>query len=638
MANFTTGTLGLLTNIKSKLSGGKGGSSVIDKPEFVERRTNELKQPKVSETKKASSSRPMNSIAPQKAPSPQSKTSSVVSEPEFSILSTGVKSETPEQKMTMQVPPSSPTAMASSEFDDLMSSMDDKAGRADVVDDSTREKTPNEKLEDAPWWWRPMEAILSPATLLPSHPFIDEETGEYKIPFQDETVTSETDEGRVRPEYMTRYVPDADDSPLDALIGSVSHQLGWGSNAWNAAIDKFSGLRSDNADENAEWGYDVNGEVIPEDQYIEMGNDGELVEVGTGGDWNQWIALPNGGKYTESDYENATIGKVREAKDGEEADSYYSDGVPAVIETIKMGNGDEVSYDDYLNYTIEDEYVTDGSGRFNLVFTTPEGQKMTKAEFDSLEPEQTNTGFLNFNKSNPDQPWNNPADFVPWTTDAILSSLPYFSLWTGIPTAASRTVPGISGFDPNTYDPETATYEDTYVDNSQRLANTVLPASELLAEKIGGITPSGMFGKLSTEARTAPGKLAKTMAEEGFEETLTAPLEQISQSGLSNLGKNMAWNEEEQRWEYEDTPGNERAMNVGTGIFHNFMGGAIVGGVVGGANMAAGKIRAKGSGQPKSSTKGYSQINYDDIFATLTQEQLDRLDKLVMDSNRKGEE
>ena len=60
MANFTTGTLGLLTNIKSKLSGGKGGSSVIDKPEFVKKRTNELKQPKVSETKKASYSRPMN--------------------------------------------------------------------------------------------------------------------------------------------------------------------------------------------------------------------------------------------------------------------------------------------------------------------------------------------------------------------------------------------------------------------------------------------------------------------------------------------------------------------------------------------------------------------------------------------------
>lgn len=636
MANFTTGVLDMLTGIKSRLSGGKGESSVIKKPGFVEKRANELKQPKISEAKKTSSSRPMNSIAPQKAPSPQGGTNSVVSEPEFSALSTSVKSEAPERKATMQVPPSSPTAMASSEFDDLVSSMDDKAGRADVVDDSTREKTPNEKLEDAPWWWGIMETLVSPAVTTSF--FVDRETGEYKIPFQEETMSDETEDGRVRPEYMTRYVPDADANPIEALGGALSHQLGWGSNAWNAVIDKFSGLRSDNADENAEWGYDVNGEMIPEDQYIEMGNNGELVEVGTGGDWNQWIAFPNGSRYSLEDYENASVGKVRPAEKGEEANSSYSDGVPAVIETVKLGNGDEVAYDDYMNYTVEDEYVTDGSGRFNLVFKTPDGQEMSKAEFDSLEPEQTNTGFLNFGKSNPDVPWENPADFVPWTTDAILSSLPYFSPWTGIPTAASRTVPGISGFDPNTYDPETATYEDTYVDNSQKLANIILPTSELLTEKIGGITPSGMFGKLSTEARTAPGRLAKTMAEEGFEETLTAPLEQISQSGLSNIGKNMVWNEEEQRWEYVDTPGNERAMNVGSGIVDNFMGGAIVGGVIGGANMAAGKIRTKGSGQPKSSTKGYSQINYDDIFVTLTQEQLDKLDKLVMDSNRKGEE
>lgn len=424
---------------------------------------------------------------------------------------------------------------------------------------------------------------------------------------------------------------DTASNPLDKLLTDVL-----------AANLTFGNSRSGPANENAEWSYRLGNKGSYTEEEIAEAFENPQMRIAQPGEEPDYVnlgwVLPDGSTLSDEDMSNVQAGQYHQAAQGEAAHGQMEDGTPYVLETLILPDGREVSYNDYMQateYNLPGDQAPEGQGTgFVFSYTLPNGVEITEEDLISEESggplvaEQTNKGRLNMGAAQPSAPWEDITDFFPWMYDTAAHSAPYFVPGYNALSAASRFAPAQEGFDPDTFDPSTYTYEDRTLDSDQWVGEMGAPLADYFMEKVGGIVPGGGYGKLA-QARTAPGRIAKTAVEEGFEEIPASLFEMLSDDGFANYGKNSIIDPETGERIYLDTSDQDRLGNIGYNAAEGFGGGAIFGGILGGGKEAGRGIRnnmKKNKYVPPQQT------------TTLPQEQLNRINELLLEqANNKPE-
>lgn len=273
-------------------------------------------------------------------------------------------------------------------------------------------------------------------------------------------------------------------------------------------------------------------------------------------------------------------------------------------DTVQLGDGSHISWDEWeslLNSEITDVNITNEEAQelpetvsaipYTALAVLPDGNKVTADQINNADYEQSNLGFANWNKLDPEIPINfaalfdgddetgvfdNLGDFVPFTADILASSLPYMVPGYNALTASSTILPELEGYDSMTFDPNTGTYADVERNNAQSLGGVALGPGELISERLGGVIPGF---KLKTGAKPLSGgkRFLKTIGEEALEELAMTPIETLQQQGFDDFAKNT-----DEFGNPIDTSAGERFRNFAIDGVQDATAGALLGGLLGG--------------------------------------------------------
>lgn len=198
-------------------------------------------------------------------------------------------------------------------------------------------------------------------------------------------------------------------------------------------------------------------------------------------------------------------------------------------------------------------------------------------------------GPLNMLKVETGDLWKG-EDIAPIMTDGLLTTLPYVQK--GKAGNFLRGLFGAANFDAalNNVNPREMDYfsyghPDQELKNSQKMGNAIAAPAEPLTEKIGGIAGTKSKYMPWKEAKTIPGRIGQDVVQEGFEEQLMVPIDQLAQDGFLDYGANRVWNPNTREYEYENSSLDARMANLGS----NSANAIIAGGLLGGAFSSAGE-------------------------------------------------
>ena len=190
--------------------------------------------------------------------------------------------------------------------------------------------------------------------------------------------------------------------------------------------------------------------------------------------------------------------------------------------------------------------------------------------------------------------WFSKGKYLPWFTDLVLGSAPYFSMPVGFSMGSMRGFEQGSGFNPKR-DDYNGTYsmvsEDPSIEKalSEAVGSTIMPATEHLWGPLG----SSMLGKLpilkgrigdeAMKAWSPKKRWAAGMLGEGLEEIPGNITEELSNNGFFDWYKNRKPNEYDSQGNpvFEDTDWLQRINNFASDIPEAVIGGAAMGGVLG---------------------------------------------------------
>lgn len=397
----------------------------------------------------------------------------------------------------------------------------------------------------------------------------------------------------------------------------------------NAAIREE---RSDNASKNAEWDYNIEGiGRFTEQELNDMMDNVEWESVPEGYSADVYIVgwnLPSGEFMSFSDLENAET-SWSPAAEGQEADNYSSDGTPFVLDYVILPSGQTLSRDEFYSRTeatVSPELYSPemGGEGFSYYLDLGNGQKITSSDLvpveqgGGLSAVQSNVDTLfglwnGMNKVDPSAPWKhigdaitdpnvnfdfrevikNLQDVVPFTSDMMTASLPYFIPNYNWATVAANVMPALDGLNPWTINKDRFTFADETLSNSQNVGNIMSAPMELISEKIGGIVPGFRMKTPRASGRYAPAKtFLRAGTAEGLEEILSSATEMLAEDGFRNYGMNFTLDENGNKIPIPTSSG-ERALNVGGNLAEGFAGGAYLGGLLAAPNVARDYISGK---------------------------------------------
>lgn len=359
----------------------------------------------------------------------------------------------------------------------------------------------------------------------------------------------------------------------------------------NRANKMLAEARNNDAVDNAEFKL-----VIPNvGQYTEddINNSfSDLVEVpeGDNGPVDLWLVgyqLDDGSQYSLDDlYSNEWLddGTTRLGS-GKVISAQQFDKLVTAVETGEGIQPINISDEDANN----PEYAEVSGIPLRTVVTLPDGNQITPEQLEAAEYEQTNTGFLNFNKVDPEAPidltalvdsdrgvFDNFEDFVPFVADLLATSAPYMIPGYNYATAASSIAPEFEGYNQHLVDPETGLYQDEQRNNAQALGGMALGPLELISERALGIAPGLKFAGKAGSRATLPGRLAQSIAEEALEEVIVTPFEELQQGGFDNY----AANTDPLTGQALPTSATDRLLNLGGAAVQDATAGGLMGGLL----------------------------------------------------------
>lgn len=284
------------------------------------------------------------------------------------------------------------------------------------------------------------------------------------------------------------------------------------------------------------------------------------------------------------------------------------------------------SSDTYIDFDNADDYVNSIQGEDIIESSPDDPNAISWVSIDGLDMDdgthldaydiikhvndQNEKDFGPFNISKPksklgeftNESGINLEDLLPNTIDMFLSSFPYFHPYLSIPTAVSNTVKAMKGLDTSTGTLENpsskrlASNIDPSRYQANMVSNMIMPMTEMLAGGIG-------TGLIRTPISNAVKKLEKNIGKrawmpyvenvddilgEGFEEIVSSPVENMQFQGM-NLFANELLDENDKKiiddsghFLYdEETSAEDRGANFLEDAPDSFVGGALLGGIMG---------------------------------------------------------
>ena len=417
-------------------------------------------------------------------------------------------------------------------------------------------------------------------------------------------------------------------NPLDKVLTDV------------LAVNTWLGdLRSNSAEGAAKSGgykYKFDGQEYTEDELLGNPKTIEMQDGDNPDDFDMAVAsytLPNGEVLRHDQLDGGTARSFRPLAEGEEAPEDQmvqdDDGTLYTYDEVVLPSGEVITRDD-LNHVqknlVPADQAPEGAERVKQMFELPNGQQVSEEDLRDVEAGgkveaiQQDTGVLNALKKGPKAPWEDIGDIVPWLIDTTANSLPYFIPGYNAVSSAARFAAAQEGYDPDTFDPATYTYEDKDLNKGQWVGEMASPITDYAMEKAGGMLP-GL--KSNVAGKTFLGRVAKTAAQEGGEEIPSSFFEQLADQGLEGLGKNQKWNPETGEFENVDTAPEERGLNILKNAAEGFAAGALYGGGLGTINQTKDSIKRKFGKEKYEAPKKNEKFNDDE---------LSEIDRLVMRS------
>lgn len=387
--------------------------------------------------------------------------------------------------------------------------------------------------------------------------------------------------------------------------------------------DLFGSARRNEAEKNAEWAWEYGGKQFSEDDVKNMEKTMVTTPSGrkasTEDFMNAKYYLPNGETYTQDELLNGSSYD----ETGEYIYTPQGSLVPAEDydnARVMLGDGQLMDQDEYLRVKAADG-TNDPDVKFDAAYMMPNGDLLTYDDMQSAEAggklERVQTGDMgpgNIGKVNPDAPWENIADTIPWIVDTAANSAPYFiPVYNALSTGA-RMYAAMNGYDPDTFDHRDYTFADKEMDNGQWVGAMAKPVVDYASEYLWGIKP-GLNSSIKGNALT---KTLKAAGQEGTEEVLAAPFETLQNNGLQGFGSDQVWDEGQNKMVNVDTDGWQRARNVADNAFQNFMGGALFGGALSGPTEAKKAIMKKMG-------KGEYSLPDSNVVTREEEEEIDRM-------------
>lgn len=391
---------------------------------------------------------------------------------------------------------------------------------------------------------------------------------------------------------------DEDDNPYRNPLDMLSDDI-------LAATNFIGGLRGTiasalGANDSDNYSIDVNGKKYTQEQFDQLNKNVSYEESSAeDADVFSYMQTPDGIAYNPA---TVTALDPRLAYSDEQPDQYDENGNGWVWQNVQLADGTIISRDQYdkaNEVVVMANEATDEQkaiGRpYTISMTDQDGvvysykDLLSQDEGGKVTYEQDDKGFLGMAAENPDPVGavlegdfgEAASEFLPWLTDITLSTLPYLNPITAGLTAGARLSAASEGYDPDTFDWRTYTYEDVGdkfkgengMPNSQGVANLAVPVADIATEYIGGWMPGGKA--LQEAASSGAKQIAKDAALEGFEEMIPGAISIYKNEG-DNWGNDYVEDSEGNRT-YLPTDPYQRLANIAPEMLENFLGGAILG-------------------------------------------------------------
>lgn len=283
-----------------------------------------------------------------------------------------------------------------------------------------------------------------------------------------------------------------------------------------------------------------------------------------------------------------------------------------ISEVTKKIRGEEI-YGTYApGVFIPPEAMYDSSTDWDRVseVRTPDGKtvvrrgdgKVPAGDAGTVGYEQsTGRGPLGLGVYDPRAPWTDKAgnvigskkfnpklwaidEALPWLIDATLQSAPYIiSPQYGWISALSEALPATYGIDASDYDSETETYGGGRLTPSKQLGQVGSPVVDMFAEKLPfEFIGDKLVGSRNFLGKGLPSAVLSSAITEGFEETVSPILGNLSEDGYANWSVPKTYNETTGEWEYDTAQMSDkaRAKKLLGDMLQQAAAGASVGGAI----------------------------------------------------------
>lgn len=274
--------------------------------------------------------------------------------------------------------------------------------------------------------------------------------------------------------------------------------------------------------------------------------------------------------------------------------------------------------------------------------------------------EYADYGWGNIAKPNPDGILENPSDFLPWFTDMVLSSSPYFDTRTAGIKGVADTFSSAQGMRPGRQN-ESGTYNlvsenpDFNDVASATVGSAIMPVTEhlwgplgehlfngptrfVLDKTIGRALPNGTGRGLDS----TPGRWLTGTSDEGVEEIFGNIVEELINNGaldwyaddvvkrddngnvmLDDRGKPMVERDNQNRVLKQDTDLTTRLRNFLADAPEAYAGGAMLGGILGAGRIPQYKNEILEQLEKENSNK-QTEVDVDQLLKTSSLSDMDR--------------